>query len=683
MILLLLSAGAAAASLDMRWQDLRWGDIRIGVLELHGDSSADGWQLRLGEVSGMGVEVEQLELICRQGQWRLSQPECGAGDWRVIAGGGSLAGTFQWLDAGRLVRLSAPNAKAEWLAGQGLSVDFEQWPLAGIEQLWAEQTTWPQVSSGILDGSIRINLEDQSLPMADVDLNIAELGFDNTTGDLAGVDVSLALTGSMSQQQLMDTLTGHRNAWPFDWRLAWQGGEMLFGPHYLPAPQDSVVLSLDGYYAGQEDGDEASDLLSLQIRADDPEALTLNAQAVWQAPRENWRQPLLLKIDDLQADIPGLQRRYLSGALARVSLDALQTSGSLRLSGGIDDLSGGGPQAFTLSLDDVELVDVQNRFAVSGLNGDIVWHSKWRADDGALPDWDSSLGWETLQIYRLPFESADWRFAAGGDHFTIQPGTRLGFLDAGLVLHQLEVEDLRSDSPAVQMDAELLPVALRDLTAILDWPSFGGQLAGRIPGIELNNGVWTLDGQLELDLFGGQVVLSDLSAERPFGVLPTFNASLWIERLQLEPLTAAFEIGRMTGPVDGRVNDLRLLDWQPVQFDAWLRTSEDPKEKLRISQRAVDTISSIGGGVGGGLQSTFLRLFEDFGYRQLGFSCLLRKGVCELDGIAEAPDGQGFLLVEGSGLPSLNVVGHNRRVAWRRMLNQLKAATKSEGPSIN
>ena len=431
-----------------------------------------------------------------------------------------------------------------------------------------------------------------------------------------------------------------------------------------------------------------STLLSLRINAKDVEALDMDAQVRWVDPRLGL-ETLALKIDKLDANIPGLQKRYLSGALARLSLGSLETNGDLSLTGNYgvhwDAMSSsiGANESFKLLLKNIDLIDAQNRFVVNDLNGELNWYEQWQERTIQSTDWNSSLSWADLQIYRLPFAPTQLEFVLGADNFTFQPGSKLGFLDGGLVLHELAVENLLGDAPSVQMDAELLPVALTDLTRMMNWPNFGGTLAGRIPGIDLNEGIWTLDGQLALDIFGGQVVMSGLSAERPFGVLPTFNTSIWIERVQLEPLTEAFEIGRITGPVDGQINDLRLLDWQPVQFDAWLRTSDDPDEKRRISQRAVDTISSIGGGVGAGLQSTFLRLFEDFGYKQLGFSCRLLNGVCQLDGIAKAPNGNGFLLVQGSGVPALNVVGHNRRVAWRRMLDQLKAATKSGGPSIN
>ncbi len=665
----------------MQWQDLRWGELRIGELSLRNQAGEPGWRLQFDRLNTPVISIDQLVLRCRQGSWRLAAPECDAGDWQLQLGETELQGSFAWREEGRYAEFQAAQLQGKWRAGERLELLFRQLPLAGIEHFWTDQQTWPQVSAGYLDGRLTIDLsatdeisassDAEPKPFALLDLRLENLGFDNASGDLAAVEVGISLQGEIGAPRA-DT-----GAWPYQFKASWDSGEMLFGSYYLPAPAEQLSTQLSGAWLPADATQTGH--LGLAIELDDPEAFTASAAAEWHGLEHGDWYPERLEVFNLKADIAGLLQRYLSGALARFSLDGLRAAGQLSLSGRYTPPADGQQQesAFTLLLDDIELLDANQRFAVNGLDAQLQWHHNWPAP------LDSRLGWRSLQLYQLPFAPAEFTLALGGDHFLLEPDSRLGFLDAGLVFHQLEVSDLLGAEPGVEMDAELLPVALSDLSELMGWPSFGGQLSGRIPGVELKQGIWQLDGQLDLDMFDGRVVLSSLSAERPFGVLPTFNASIWIERVQLEPLTEAFEIGRITGPVDGRINDLRLLDWQPVQFDAWLRTSEDPQEKLRISQRAVDTISSIGGGVGGGLQTTVLRLFEDFGYRRLGFSCRLLNGVCQLDGIAESPSGSGFLLVQGSGIPTLNVIGHNRRVAWRRMLNQLIAATQSDGPSIN
>ena len=101
----------------------------------------------------------------------------------------------------------------------------------------------------------------------------------------------------------------------------------------------------------------------------------------------------------------------------------------------------------------------------------------------------------------------------------------------------------------------------------------------------------------------------------------------------------------------------------------------------RISQKAVNNLTSVGGGgIAGGLQGTVLKLFKTFGYRRIGLSCTLKGDVCSMGGLGPTKDG--YTIVEGSGLPRLTVVGHQREVDWPTLVRRLKAATQGDGPVV-
>jgi len=155
-------------------------------------------------------------------------------------------------------------------------------------------------------------------------------------------------------------------------------------------------------------------------------------------------------------------------------------------------------------------------------------------------------------------------------------------------------------------------------------------------------------------------------------------------RLDLELVTSTFSIGSITGRLDADLKGLELFNWSPVAFDARLYTPPGDRSKHRISQRAVENIGSIGGGGAGvtaALSSGFLRFFDDFNYDRLGLSCRLENNVCAMNGVAPAPNG-GYYLVKGKGLPRIDVIGSSRRVDWPRLVQQLIAATKSGGPTV-
>jgi hypothetical protein len=151
--------------------------------------------------------------------------------------------------------------------------------------------------------------------------------------------------------------------------------------------------------------------------------------------------------------------------------------------------------------------------------------------------------------------------------------------------------------------------------------------------------------------------------------------------LDLAQLTGAFSFGRIEGRLDDDVDGLRLVNWQPVAFDAWLGTPAGDRSRKRISQRAIDNISSIGGGPTGVLSRGVMRFFEDFAYARIGWRCVLRDGVCHMDGLAPAKDG-GYVLVQGRLLPRIDVVGFQREVDWNTFLSQLKSASAAQAVEV-
>ena len=220
------------------------------------------------------------------------------------------------------------------------------------------------------------------------------------------------------------------------------------------------------------------------------------------------------------------------------------------------------------------------------------------------------------------------------------------------------------------------------LAGALDLPAFTGQLSGRIPQAHYAGDRLDFDGGLTMQLFGGSVAMSSLAMERPFGVAPTLSADIALDDLDLQALTGVLGFGEITGTLDGRIGGLRLVDWQPTAFDAELHTVRRRSDgrrgaRQRISQRAVQDLSSVGdASFVTSLQSRLIGLFDDFGYSRLGIACKLVDDVCTMDGLGSA--GQGFIIVQGSGLPRLRVVGFNRRVDWPTLVERLAAVGKGE-----
>ena len=250
----------------------------------------------------------------------------------------------------------------------------------------------------------------------------------------------------------------------------------------------------------------------------------------------------------------------------------------------------------------------------------------------------------------------------------------------------LGLSDINIGRDAFGLQGALTPVSMEKLTAALGWHPLGGQLAFVLPQVKYSASTMAVDGALLFKLFGGDASVEAIRLENPFGRTPQLTADLHLKRLNLEEMTGAVKFGRITGFVDVAVEGLVMENWQPVSMDARVVTSEGAFAK-RISQRAVQNISSIGGaGAGAAIQRSFLGFFETFGYERIGLSCRLRNGVCLMgDGTpsppgASAQAGAGaesasgsFTLIKGGGLPAVNVVGYNRFVGWQELLDRIKA----------
>lgn len=361
---------------------------------------------------------------------------------------------------------------------------------------------------------------------------------------------------------------------------------------------------------------------------------------------------------------------YLKPFLAGSRIDNLALAGNADVQ---MQVGGGQPQDLHLVLRQGEVTLPKLGLGFSGLEAGVHWSP---AGTEA-----STLAWQRAQVGRLEIGPAAPRFMARDRDFQLLEPLRIGILDGALQVHRLALHNLGRPDMGAVFEAEIEPIDLAQLCRVFGWPEFGGQLSGRLPGLRLEHDLLSLDGALTARAFDGDISIGSLRVIQPFGVLPRVAADIRLRNLDLERVTRAFSFGRIEGRLDGDVTGLRLIGWKPVAMDARIATPPGDRSRHRISQRAIDSISAAGGGPTGVLQRSALRLFDDFGYERVGWSCKLDNGVCEMDGIEPARNG-GYVLVKGRLLPRIDVVGYSRRVGWDTFLSQLKAALQADGAEI-
>ncbi|MGY6589034.1 MAG: hypothetical protein ACXIUB_12195 [Wenzhouxiangella sp.] len=580
------------------------------------ETVAEGCASGTLRLRGLGHELgAQMTLASADGYWTLGL----SGD--------------QWL-----ARLDVPAFDERPLRAE---LALERWPLDRIPLAWLEI-----LGLNLLVGEVsgQLVLEGEHLT---ADFEVSDAGFDSPDGRLAGDALTLGLQAAarIGGPGVSGKLALHQSS-----------GEWLLDALYLPPPPEPLTLEL----AWEHAWGGRLDLTNITL-ADGP-ALAINGslsllpdtEAGWQVERASVRSG--------QVNLSRAWPRWAEGPVAAAGFPELITAGRVDFE---LDWQPDHALSATARLQDLALIDPQGRFAFARVDGQI----QHGAGQGSI-----DLDWVAMALWGLPLGGGSLSLVPevvdqAGQGLRLARPLRVPLLDGAVVLDRLAWRP--GQDPPLTLDARIETLSLTELTRALNWPEFGGQLAAEFPGVALANERLDFTGGIDIEAFSGHISLAELAIERPFGTLPAVSAQLQFDRLDLAELTGAFNFGRMDGQASGWARNLRLLDWRPVAMDARIFTHEDVPRR-RISQRAVDNLTSLGGAGGALINTTVLAVFDDFPYRRAGLACRLSNNICHLDGVAPHESG-GFYIVQGRGLPRLNVIGHRRLMDWPQFVGQLEA----------
>ena len=602
------------------------------------------------------VDAPDLGYRFRNLDWQCPLQRDGQGRWHCdgLLRSGAGAPFRLSLDLGvattdvRLVRAnSVLSVHREAATPDRTDIDLARVPLAWAQALLANAWSEGRITKGTLDGRLVVTAPAKQPLHVAGPLQLTGASLDTPDGSIAAENLGAKLGLDLSFAQ-RDTA-----------RLEGQvlGGELLFGNAYVSLQQRPVDLRVEAY---QDEGQG------------------------WRFPHFRWLDRGVLEaegsaaltrsiaVDALQLqlhapDLAPLRDGYLSGLLGIAGLSQLRLQGS---ADAVMSLSAGALRDVDVTVHDVSIDDPGGRFGFERLHGTVAFSS-------GTPE-QSGLRWQSGRLYGLAFGAAQLPFISTAGELRFRDAVAVPMLGG-----QLRFDHLRLRPPAdgqgldVRFGMTLDKLDVAQLAKALEWPAFTGELSGSIPVAHYAADRLAFDGGLRMQVFDGDVSVSSLSMERPFGVAPTLSADVALNDLDLEALTGVFGFGSITGRLDGSIKGLRTVDWQPVAFDATLRTERKRGVKQRISQRAVQDLSSVGdASFAGSLQSQLIGLFDDFGYSRIGISCRLVDDVCTMDGLGSA--GRGFIIVEGSGIPRLSVVGYNRQVDWPTLVERLGAIGKGD-----
>jgi hypothetical protein len=616
----------------------------------------------LDELTGVQLECAAAELTairldCRDGVLRLQSSQDGKQQIRTRFG-------YRFTDKQLTFELAGMRLLGGQLALRGV-VDVGGWQI----DIEAERLSLPQLTtrlaaaglalprlegSGDLDLTARLQGHAAVLEQARFSLRLQADSFTDTDGSVAGEELDVTVTGDVH------AVAG---GWRLNLKANADRGRLYAEPLYVEVPAQAIQASVQLDY--QVDTRKLT-LHALEYRHPGSVVLAANGHI------DLGTGPLLqdLRVELQDGMFSTLYTTYLRPWFAGTMVGELDTAG--QLSGELHWQTGELDRV-QLDLADLLLRDQTGRFDLTGVSGRLRWSA-----DGAAEV--SDLHWQGGSVYRVDLGRADLLVETTGSKVRLLEPASIQVLDGELQLDTFALEIGAAAALRWQVDAILTPVSMRHLSMALGWPEFAGKLSGVIPAVSYDNGLLSVGGILLMKVFDGMVTLQNVQLERPFGVIPRLQLDARFTDIDLEAMTGAFSFGRIEGRLEGRIDDLEMESWRPVAFDAAFATPAGDKSRHRISQRAVDNISSIGGGgVGGALSRSFLRFFEDFPYDRLGISCRLENGICDMGGVAPAPAADGYYLVKGRLLPPrLDVIGYADRVDWETLLAQIMAVTKQQ-----
>ena len=474
-----------------------------------------------------------------------------------------------------------------------------------------------------------------------------------TKGFVANINLQSANFSDEAGLHAAEKLTGHLTVVArqegdvlyFNSALNWQSGEVFWQPLYFA----------NGGHELQAAGSLKGDVLTL-------DRATLKLDKVGDLKFSGQVNTKNFMIQKLNADLPNLNLAeayplLFKPFLGKTLLNNAELDGKAALNLTVLDSQ---VKAFKVNLKDVNIDDKNHKFAFYDVNADIPWSY----DEATKINFSYNNG----QLLNMPLGRTNVS-AEVNRYSLVSPAIELPILDGAFKLSDISAARINNNW-YWHLRAALTPISMPEASRAFKLPIMEGKASAEIPLVTYSGGILTTDGEMVLNVFDGQVKVTQLTMINPLGETPRLSADMNLRNLDLGELTRTFKFGAIEGKLDGDVQDLEMVNWKPVKMDASVQSSPGKYTK-KISQRAVENITALGGaGAAAAIQRSFLRFFKQFNYEKMALSCKLRDDVCEMSGIGSTNGG--YIIVKGSGIPAITVLGYNQTVSWGELVDRIK-----------
>jgi len=470
---------------------------------------------------------------------------------------------------------------------------------------------------------------------ANLHLGLRGIAFASKDGAMAGKDIALTLDAEARKT---------REGWDWQASVDWPQGELTRKPW-----QRAAGMGMSAQGALSEDWLDVR-----QLRVEEAGVGAVTASLRWDRQRD---EAAAWGLVTEQLDLATAMRNWVQPWLAELGFPAWRTSGKARFAAEWGD---GRLRRFHAGLEDATLADATGYIELRGMHADIPWQ------DG-VPG-TAEFGIAAGRFGELPLGAFTFPLHIEGRAATIR-GLTAPLLDGSVVIEELALIRAASGWQAA-FSGGIDGVSMPRLSRTLGLPLMAGSLTARIPRIAFADGNLSLDGALAIQVFDGGITVHRLRVIDALSAQRRLLVDVTARNLDLGMLTQTFSFGSIAGRFDADLNDLEMTGWQPRRFAA--RIASSPGDYPRyVSVGALRDIVALGENKpGGALDKVPERGFGGFGYARIAIGATLQNGVCLLDGVSR--EGEGVVLMEGSGLPAVRIIGYNPRIDWEALVARIR-----------
>jgi hypothetical protein len=322
-----------------------------------------------------------------------------------------------------------------------------------------------------------------------------------------------------------------------------------------------------------------------------------------------------------------------------------------------------------------------NDLSLEGINFELpVWYSDLSRKGMRSGLLHGRLSIRSITHPMLPEQSIDIPVEAWPNRLRFEGPVSLKIPGGTLQMDSIDFQDMFMPDMTVRSGIQIDDVRVQPFLSQFWSRPVEGTVQGRISPILFQKEQIRTEGNVIVNSFGGEVVISNIVVLNLFSSIPLFKLDATWQDLNLAKMTAGTAFGKVDGVLKGHVKNLEIANGQPQRFELLMETEKKEGADQRISIKAVENIAQIGGGQSPfmGLAGTFASLFKTFPYEKIGARASLENDVFRINGLIHE-DGLEYIVKRG-GFSGVNVVNQNpdNRIRFKDMVKRIKRITASK-----